>query len=127
MAAADVAGSGGTNWALVEGRRDEDAAEVAAAFADWGISTVDSLVAAREAAPGLPLIASGGLDHGVDVAKCLALGATLGGMARPLLIAAMADEAGERIGTIVRQLRIATWAAGAASAAELTGTAVLRA
>ena len=50
---------------------------------------------------------------------------TLGGMARPLLIAAMADEAGERIGTIVRQLRIATWAAGAA--AELAGTAVLRA
>jgi len=126
VAAVDVAGSGGTNWALVEGRRDEGAAGVAAAFADWGISTVDSLVAAREAAPGLPLIASGGLHDGVDVAKCLALGADLAGMARPLLIAAMADEAAERIGTIVRQLRIATWASGAASASELAGSAVLR-
>jgi len=126
VAAADVAGSGGTNWALVEGRRDEDAAGVASAFADWGISTVDSLAAAREAVPGLPLIASGGLHDGVDVAKCLALGAALGGMARPLLIAAMADEAGARIGTVVRQLRIATWAAGAASASELAGAAVLR-
>src|SRR4051812_28063213 len=36
VAAVDVAGAGGTNWALVEGRRDERSARVAAAFDDWG-------------------------------------------------------------------------------------------
>ncbi len=43
VAAVDVAGAGGTNWALVEGRRDPAAGAVAAAFADWGVGTVDAL------------------------------------------------------------------------------------
>jgi isopentenyl-diphosphate delta-isomerase len=118
-AAVDVAGSGGTNWALVEGRRGPRAGALAAAFDDWGIPTVKALLAARAAAPSLPAIASGGVRDGVDVAKCLALGATAVGMARLLLQAAHADRADETLGTIVEQLRIATWAAGAATAAEL--------
>ena len=61
---------------------------MAAAFADWGLPTADALAAARSAAPGLPVVASGGLRDGVDVAKCLALGATAAGLARPLLLAA---------------------------------------
>ncbi len=113
VAAVDIAGAGGTNWALVEGARDRRAQEVAGAFADWGVPTVDSLLAARAAAPGLPVIASGGLRDGVDAAKCLALGARAAGFARVLLIAAQADRAGEALGAVVRQLRIATWAAGA--------------
>lgn len=113
VAAVDVAGAGGTNWALVEGLRDERAAEVAAAFADWGVSTADALRAAREAAPGLTVLASGGVRDGVDVAKCLALGARAVGMARPLLQAAQADRAGEAVRVATEQLRIATWAAGA--------------
>jgi isopentenyl-diphosphate delta-isomerase len=119
VAAVDVAGAGGTNWALVEGGRDPRARAVAAAFADWGVSTVAALVAARAAAPGLPAIASGGLRDGVDAAKCLALGASAAGLARVLLIAAQADRAGEALGTIVAQLRIATWAAGAARTGDL--------
>src|SRR4051812_4502431 len=119
VAALDVAGAGGTNWALVEGRRDEGAAAVAEAFADWGWATADALAAARAVAPGLPVIASGGVRDGVQAAKCLALGAAAVGLARPLLQAAQDDRAGEALGTLVRQLRIATWAAGAASASEL--------
>lgn len=119
VAAIDVAGAGGTNWALIEGRRDERAGSVAAAFADWGVSTVDALTDARAAAPGLPLIASGGLRDGVDVAKCIALGATAGGLARPLLMAAQAGRAEEAVAAIVEQLRIATWLAGAGSVHEL--------
>ncbi len=119
VAAIDVAGAGGTNWALVEGRRDADAAEVASAFADWGTPTAEALVAAREAAPDLPLIASGGLRDGVDVAKCLALGASMAGVARQLLHAAMADAATETMGTLLRQLRIAMWATGASYVEEL--------
>ena len=113
VAAVDVAGAGGTNWALVEGRRDPAAGAVAEAFAEWGVGTLDALRGALRAAPRLPVIASGGLCDGVEAAKCLALGATGAGLARPLLRAAQDDHAGETLATLLRQLRIATWAAGA--------------
>jgi isopentenyl-diphosphate Delta-isomerase len=119
VAAVDVAGAGGTNWALIEGRRDTRAGAVAAAFAGWGVPTADALAAALAAAPGLPVIASGGLRDGVDVVKCLALGAVAGGLARPFLIAARADRAGAAAATAIAQLRVATWAAGAPSSAAL--------
>jgi isopentenyl-diphosphate delta-isomerase len=119
VAAVDVAGAGGTNWALIEGRRDTRAGAVAAAFGDWGVPTAAALAGARAAAPDLPLIASGGLRDGVDAAKCLALGATACGLARPFLVAAQADRAGEAIAAVLAQLRIATWAAGAPAASAL--------
>jgi isopentenyl-diphosphate delta-isomerase len=125
VAAVDVAGAGGTNWASIEGRRDARAGAVAAAFADWGLPTATALSEAAAAAPGIPLIASGGLRDGVDVAKCLALGATAAGLARPLLIAARDGRAAEALATLVAQLRIATWAAGAPSTGAL-GTEHLR-
>jgi isopentenyl-diphosphate delta-isomerase len=119
VAAIDVAGAGGTNWALVEGRRDAAAGAVAAAFADWGVSTREALEAAMGAARGRPVIASGGVRDGVEAVKCLALGAAAVGFARPLLQAAQADRAGEALDVMLAQLRIATWAAGAPSAAAL--------
>lgn len=125
VAAVDVAGAGGTNWALVEGRRDPRAHDVATAFGDWGVPTVQAIAAARRAAPRLPIIASGGLRDGVDAAKCLALGAVAAGLARVLLVAAQADRAHDALAAVVAQLRIATWAAGAASATAL-GPAHLR-
>ena len=120
VAAVDVAGAGGTNWALVEGCREESAKQVAAAFADWGVPTADALVEARAAAPELPLIASGGLRDGVDAAKALALGASAAGLARVFLLGARADTTSETAATLVHQLRIAVWATGAASASELS-------
>jgi isopentenyl-diphosphate delta-isomerase len=122
VAAIDVAGAGGTNWALVEGRRQASAASVAAAFAEWGVPTAESLANACATAPELALIASGGLRDGVDAAKALALGASAAGLARVFLLAALADQASEVAATLVRQLRVAVWAAGAASAAELSVT-----
>ena len=119
VAAVDVAGAGGTNWALIEGRRDAEAGAVAAAFAGWGTPTVEALRAAREAAPELPVVASGGLRDGVDVAKCMALGAAACGLARPFLVAAQADRTGDALSTVLTQLRIATWAAGAATPSAL--------
>jgi isopentenyl-diphosphate delta-isomerase len=119
VAAVDVAGAGGTNWALVEGRRDPRAGRVGAAFADWGLPTAAAIRAARAAAPGLPVIGSGGVRDGVEAAKCLALGADAAGIARPLLVAARAGEAEDVLGAVVEQLRIATWLAGARRAADL--------
>jgi isopentenyl-diphosphate delta-isomerase len=120
VAAVDVAGSGGTNWALIEGERDPRARRVAAAFADWGVPTADAIVAARATAPRLTLIGSGGVRDGVDVAKCLALGADAVGLARPFLIAAQADRAEEAAEALICQLRVATWAVGAGGTAELS-------
>jgi isopentenyl-diphosphate Delta-isomerase len=119
VAAVDVAGAGGTNWALIEGRRDAGAGAVAGAFADWGLPTADALRLAIAVAPELPVIASGGVRDGVGAAKCLALGARAVGLARPFLVAARADHAGAAVETVVRQLRIAVWAAGAGGAVEL--------
>ena len=87
VAAIDVAGAGGTNWALVEGRRDERAGDVASAFADWGVPTADALIEARRHRAG-PAgdRQSGGLRDGVDAAKALALGASAAGLARPFLL-----------------------------------------
>ena len=85
VAAVDVSGAGGTNWALIEGRRDPRAGAVAAAFGDWGRPTADSLAGALATSPRLPVIASGGVRNGVEAAKCLALGASAVGLARPFL------------------------------------------
>lgn len=121
VAAVDVAGAGGTNWALIEGRRDPRAGDLAAPFADWGVPTARAVADAAAAAPSLPLIASGGLRHGVDVAKCLALGACAGAIARPLLMAAQRAEATAAMATVIEQLRIAVWSCGARSVAEMNG------
>jgi isopentenyl-diphosphate delta-isomerase len=123
VAGLDVAGAGGTNWATVEGFRDPRARAVAAAFAGWGWPTEVALRGAVDRAPdGVVVIASGGLVDGVDAATCLALGADLVGFGRALLPAAAegSAQATEALGVLVDQLRIATWAVGAASAAELS-------
>jgi isopentenyl-diphosphate delta-isomerase len=98
---------------------DVAAASVAAAFADWGVPTADALVSAVRAAPGLPIVASGGLRDGVDAAKALALGASAAGLARAFLLGAQADTASSTAAVLVRQLRVAVWAAGAASSSSL--------
>lgn len=123
VAAVDVAGAGGTNWALVEGQRDPRARAVAAAFRDWGWPTVTSLGAAVELAGprGVPVIASGGIGDGVEAAIALALGASAVGMARPFLLAALEGHAETQAlaETVVSQLRTAVWATGVASPADL--------
>lgn len=127
VAGVDVAGAGGTNWARVEGLRDDRAGRVAAAFADWGWPTVEAVRAARAVLDergrrDVLLVGSGGVRHGVDALKVLCLGADLAGVARGLLAAGAAGPAAavEAVSVLVDQLRIGAWAAGAARAGDLT-------
>jgi isopentenyl-diphosphate Delta-isomerase len=87
----DVAGAGGTSWIQVESYRSHDPAKkkAAEAFLDWGLPTAESLLSVRKLTNDLPLIASGGLKHGVDAAKAIALGADLSGFGRALLQSAV--------------------------------------
>lgn len=111
IAAIDVAGAGGTSWSEVEYHRapSDFHARVARSFADWGIPTADAIQYARAAAPELPVFASGGLRDGIDIAKCIALGADLAGLASPFLRAAShsAEAVDELIRELNAQLRVA--------------------
>lgn len=126
VAAIDVAGAGGTSWSQVEMHRaqTESQKRVAAAFVDWGIPTAESIQNVRNTAPNMKVIASGGLRDGVEIAKCLALGATLGGLASPFLkAAAVSTEAViETIAELARELRIAMFASGAGNIEQLQET-----
>ncbi|MCL1471339.1 type 2 isopentenyl-diphosphate Delta-isomerase [Argonema antarcticum] len=94
VAAIDVAGAGGTSWAKVESERATEAQQrrLGATFADWGLPTAECITSIRANAPDVPLIASGGLRNGLEVAKTLALGADIAGMAWPFLQAAAESE-----------------------------------
>ncbi len=124
--AIDVAGAGGTSWSEVEYHRAPTArhAHVARTFADWGIPTADSIRYVREAAPDMPIIASGGLRDGLDIAKCIALGAEIGGIAGPFLKAAneSVDAVRQIIWEISTEIRIALFVSGAADIAALKHT-----
>lgn len=126
VAAVDIAGAGGTSWSEVERNRIAQPwrARVAGAFAGWGIPTARCLVEARQVAPTETLIASGGIRPGLDVAKAIALGADLVGIAGPFLRAANASlEAAEDLGReLVETLRIAMFCAGARAPRDLRGT-----
>jgi isopentenyl-diphosphate delta-isomerase len=130
VSAIDVAGAGGTSWSEVEYHRAPTAyhARVAASFADWGIPTSDAVQYAVKGAPNLPVIASGGLRDGIDIAKCIALGATAGGMAGPFLKAA--DHSIEAVEQLIRetvtQLRISMLCSGAKNISQLQEITLLK-
>ncbi|MBN1138535.1 MAG: type 2 isopentenyl-diphosphate Delta-isomerase [Anaerolineae bacterium] len=130
VTAIDVAGSGGTSWSQVEMHRapTEQRRRLCAQFAGWGIPTAQALVEARSALPDLPLIASGGLRSGMDLAKVLALGADLGGLAGPFLKAAnvSAQAVADLVAEIADALRIVLFCLGIPDIQALKCTPALR-
>lgn len=125
--AVDVAGAGGTSWSEVERHRTSSPwqREVAAAFVGWGIPTADALRSARRDAPADGLVfASGGIRTGIDVAKALALGADLVGLAGPFLHAADAG-VGHAVDfgrSLISTLRTAMFCVDAGHLTDLRGT-----
>ncbi|MBE9101472.1 type 2 isopentenyl-diphosphate Delta-isomerase [Vacuolonema iberomarrocanum] len=130
VGAIDVAGAGGTSWAKVESGRAHDSQQrrLGATFADWGIPTAECIVGIRSVAPQVPLIASGGLRNGLDVAKAIALGADLGGLALPFLQSADHSEAAleEQAELLVAELRTALFCTGSANFADLRQPGILQ-
>jgi isopentenyl-diphosphate delta-isomerase len=116
VSAIDVAGAGGTSWSQVELHRakTERQAKISGMFAEWGIPTAESIQMVKEAVPETIIFASGGLRTGIDIAKSIALGATLGGLASPFLKAAYKStkDTIHSIEDISTALRISMFAAG---------------
>jgi isopentenyl-diphosphate delta-isomerase len=123
VAAIDVAGAGGTSWSQVEAHRaqTEFQQRLAAAFTGWGIPTAEAIQIARQNAPQTKIFASGGLRSGLDIAKSIALGATLGGMASPFLKAAAQslEKTIEIIELTRREIQVCMFAAGISNLEQL--------
>lgn len=116
ISAIDVAGAGGTSWSQVEMHRapDEFTRQLAAMFVGWGIPSAVSILNVKKAAPEMTIFASGGLKDGLDIAKCIALGATIGGMAGNFLKAAAVstENAIEMMRLTKRQIEVTMFACG---------------
>ncbi len=123
VSAIDVAGAGGTSWAKVESERAKTPLQrrLGETFGDWGIPTAECVANIRQIAPDLPLIASGGLRNGLDVAKAIALGADLGGLAFPFLQAAdiSAAAVAELTEILMAELQTVLFCTGSANLAAL--------
>lgn len=123
VSAIDVAGAGGTSWSQVEMYRapEEFTRALAATFVGWGIPTTEAILNVKRAAPGVKIFASGGLKDGLDIAKCIALGATLGGMAGQFLKAAAESQEGivNLMRLTARQIQVAMFASGSKNLTQL--------
>lgn len=116
-------GGGGTSWALVEALRAKDPGRARSGmlFRNWGIPLAEAVQTARASGPDMTVMAVGGIQDGIQVAKLVALGADLCGMARQLLAPAVAGP--EAVLAELRQhlqdVRIAMFCAGARNLEDL--------
>jgi isopentenyl-diphosphate delta-isomerase len=131
VAGIDVAGVGGTSWAAVEYNRakrqgDEFRQHLGEVFRDWGVPTAASLIETTQSVR-TPVIASGGIRSGIDVAKALVLGASLAGMAHPVLDPAFhgVKEVEKKLQFIIEELRNTLFLVGANSVQKLAKSPVI--
>lgn len=123
----DIAGRGGTSWSRIEHHRRKHTADpLGLIFQDWGLTTVEALKLARAAHPDITLIASGGIRNGLDMAKSIALGAQLCGIAAPFLKAAeqSVDHVIMQIRHLQKQYRTALFLLGCANNEQLRGNPI---
>jgi len=122
IAALDVAGAGGTSWAKVE-QYVRYGRVLHPELVEVGLPTAQALLECRQALPGLPLVASGGIRSGTDAAKALALGARVVAVARPLVEPALEGPQAVMawIENFLWELRVALFALGARRPEEALG------
>lgn len=115
----DVSGAGGTSWTKVEMYRASDTLlrRMGKTFADWGIPTAFSVMAARKIVNEKTcVIASGGIISGLDAARAVAAGADMIGFARSVLLPFLdggTEHASEHVDGIINELRTAMLLTGA--------------
>jgi len=127
IAGVETAGVGGTSWAQIESLRHTVRTPRAIAgevLADFGIPTAESIPMARKAFPRRLVIGSGGLRDGLEVAKCIALGANACAMAWPFLVAAQhgVDAVVTEIDGVIETLRTVMFLVGAPDLVQLART-----
>lgn len=121
--AVDVSGTGGTSWIKVEALRAQGVeADLGYLFADWGLPTAAATALAARV-PDIEVVSSGGIRHGLDLGKALALGARVAGCARPVLQAFMAggvEGCEAKLAEFIQGLRIVMALTGAQTPAALS-------
>jgi len=128
----DVGGAGGTSFAAVEfyrakGERNIYHQRLGDVFWDWGIPTAISLIEVVQTVK-IPVIASGGIRSGLDVAKALALGASLTSLAQPILQAAVeggTKKTREVLTMLIEELKNAMFLVGAENLHQLRKTPLI--
>lgn len=130
VTAIDVAGAGGTSWAKVESERGLTAHQrrLGQTFGDWGLPTAECITSIRAISPDIPLIASGGLRNGLDVAKAIALGADIAGLALPFLQAAAesVDAVDALVQLLMAEITTALFCTGNATLSDLKQSNALK-
>jgi isopentenyl-diphosphate delta-isomerase len=123
VSAIDVSGAGGTSWIAIEAKRAQgEQAARGQLFREWGIPTAACLAWLEELELGADIVASGGIRTGLDVARALALGARVVGLAQPVLAAASdggTEGAVRFLSGVIDGLRTACMLAGVARAEAL--------
>lgn len=116
VSAIDVGGLGGTSWAGVEVYRaraegDKISEHMGELFWNWGIPTAISII---ESSVGVPIIATGGIRNGIQMAKCIALGASLCGVALPLVTPALkgSQDVVDVLKMMTKELKVAMFLIG---------------
>lgn len=124
VAAVDISGLGGTHWGRIEGKRSGSLTPqhiAAPAFANWGVTTLRSLLNAEEVQPSYEVWASGGIRSGIDAAKALALGASCIGLAKPILQSALVgdEELINKMTALEYELKVSLFCTGCQNIADL--------
>lgn len=124
--AVDVSGLGGTHWGRIEGHRapaSSHARRAAQVFGNWGMNTVESIRFAKQLSPSYEIWGSGGVRHGLDAAKLIALGATTVGFAKNMLGAALqsSDAVLTEMAAIEYELKLALFCTGSQKLNDLQG------
>ncbi|WP_298622462.1 type 2 isopentenyl-diphosphate Delta-isomerase [uncultured Legionella sp.] len=130
VAAVDVSGVGGTHWGRIEGHRankDLIRHQTAETFRNWGIDTLQSVKNAVMINPEFEIWGSGGVRHGLDAAKLIALGATSVGFAKPMLEAALTstEQVLNKMAVIEYELKTAMFCTGSQMLSDLKEKACL--
>jgi len=125
MRGLDVSGTGGTSFSAIERYRAQKVGDarceaLGGTFGDWGIPAPVATVWANV---GIPLIASGGIDDGLQVAKGMVLGASCAGTAMAVLPEALesAGKVKEKLRIMQAEFRAAMFLVGAKKVSELAG------